>query len=67
MTAKEVADYLEVSRITLRRWENRGWLKPIRVGNLGWKRYLTVMIERMKPIIEDNKGKHWYKNWVQYR
>jgi excisionase family DNA binding protein len=39
MTIQEVADFLRVSKITLKRWGKRGKLVPIRINQRGDRRY----------------------------
>ncbi len=43
---KEAADMLGVNPETLRRWDNDGILKAIRVGNRGDRRYKVEEIEK---------------------
>lgn len=43
---KEAADMLGVNPETLRRWDNDGILKAIRVGNRSDRRYKAEEIER---------------------
>lgn len=44
LTAKQVADKLQVNRTTLWRWEKNGTLKPLKIG--GVKRYSQDQIEK---------------------
>ncbi len=39
MTIQEVADFLRVSKITLKRWGKRGKLQAIRINQRGDRRY----------------------------
>ncbi|MDQ3239305.1 MAG: helix-turn-helix domain-containing protein [bacterium] len=39
MTIQEVADFLRVSKITLKRWGKRGKLPAIRINQRGDRRY----------------------------
>lgn len=43
---KEAADMLGVNPETLRRWDNAGVMKAIRVGNRGDRRYRAEDIEK---------------------
>jgi len=44
LTAKQVADKLQVNRTTLWRWEKNGTLKPRKIG--GVKRYSADQIDK---------------------
>ena len=44
LTAKQVADKLQVNRTTLWRWEKNGTLKPLKIG--GVKRYSQDQIDK---------------------
>jgi len=46
LTAKQVADKLQVNRTTLWRWEKNGTLKPLKIG--GVKRYSQDQIDKTK-------------------
>ena len=46
LTAKQVADKLQVNRTTLWRWEKNGTLKPLKIG--GVKRYSAEQIDTKK-------------------
>jgi len=46
LTAKQVADKLQVNRTTLWRWEKNGTLKPLKIG--GVKRYSAKQIDTKK-------------------
>jgi predicted DNA-binding transcriptional regulator AlpA len=46
LTAKQVADKLQVNRTTLWRWEKNGTLKPLKIG--GVKRYSQDQIDKNK-------------------
>jgi len=46
LTAKQVADKLQVNRTTLWRWEKNGTLKPLKIG--GVKRYTADQITNKK-------------------
>ena len=39
LSINEVAEILDVNPETLRRWDNEGKLKAIRIGKLGHRRY----------------------------
>lgn len=45
LTLREVAEYLNVSVSTIRRWDNRGYIKGYRVGPRKDRRY------RLKDIL----------------
>lgn len=47
MTMGEVAEYLSVSKMTLKRWDKLGKLKAIRINSRGDRRYLRSEIERI--------------------
>lgn len=47
MTMREVAEYLSVSKMTLKRWDKLGKLKAIRTNSRGDRRYLRSEIERI--------------------
>lgn len=52
LTPKEASEKLKVSLVTLWNWDNRGILKPVRIGNK--KRYRSSDIENaLKPIKGD--------------
>lgn len=42
MTVRQVADYLQVSICSVRRWSDKGHLKFYRVGSRGDRRYLLA-------------------------
>jgi excisionase family DNA binding protein len=44
LTAKEMADKLQVNRTTLWRWEKNGTLKPLKIG--GVKRYSQDQLDK---------------------
>jgi DNA-binding transcriptional MerR regulator len=44
LTAKQVADKLQVNRTTLWRWEKNGTLMPLKIG--GVKRYSQDQIDK---------------------
>jgi predicted DNA-binding transcriptional regulator AlpA len=44
LTAKQMADKLQVNRTTLWRWEKNGTLKPLKIG--GVKRYSQDQIDK---------------------
>ncbi|MBD3281114.1 MerR family transcriptional regulator [Candidatus Dojkabacteria bacterium] len=46
-TIGEVAQILNVHIDTLRRWDKAGKLKPVRIGDIGWRRYRKVDIENI--------------------
>lgn len=47
MTPSEVADYLSISEMTLKRWGKKGRLNCIRINSRGDRRYLRSEIERL--------------------
>lgn len=49
---REAADLLGVNPETLRRWDNNGRLKAIRIGNRKDRRY---RVEDLKKLIEPKK------------
>jgi predicted DNA-binding transcriptional regulator AlpA len=46
LTAKQMADKLQINRTTLWRWEKNGTLKPLKIG--GVKRYSQDQIDKNK-------------------
>lgn len=46
LTIREVSEYLQVSRLTLKRYEKRGKIKSIRINSRGDRRYLREEIQR---------------------
>jgi predicted DNA-binding transcriptional regulator AlpA len=46
LTAKQMADKLQVNRTTLWRWEKNGTLKPLKIG--GVKRYSQDQLDKDK-------------------
>jgi predicted DNA-binding transcriptional regulator AlpA len=44
LTAKQMADKLQVNRTTLWRWEKNGTLKPLKIG--GVKRYSQDQLDK---------------------
>lgn len=44
---QEVAELLGVHQQTLRRWDNEGKLKAIRIGRVGHRKYKKEDIERL--------------------
>ena len=47
LTIREVADLFGVHPETLRRWDNEGKLKAIRIGELGHRKYRKEDIEQL--------------------
>ena len=45
-TIRELAEYLKVSHLTLKRWESSGKIKSIRINSRGDRRYLKEEIQR---------------------
>lgn len=43
----EAADMLSVTPLTLRRWDTKGILKPIKVGSRGDRRYDPDELEKL--------------------
>ena len=50
---KEAAEMLGVNPETLRRWDNEGRLKAVRMGKRGDRRYLEVDLQK---FIEESKN-----------
>lgn len=51
---KEAAEILGINPETLRRWDNEGKLKAVRIG-YGNKRHRRYKMEDLQKIIENNK------------
>lgn len=47
MTLKEVAEFLRVSPLTIRRWGKKGKLPPIRINSRGDRRYTKEAVLRL--------------------
>lgn len=47
MTHKEVAEYLSISPLTLKRWSLKGRVKCIRINSRGDRRYLRSEINKL--------------------
>ena len=59
LTSRQVADFLQVSICTMRRWSDRGMLKCYRVGSRGDRRYqmedvLYFLEESTRRLQTDN-------------
>lgn len=52
LSIKEVAELFGVHQQTLRRWDEQGKLKSVRVGELGHRKYRA---EEIKKILSDRK------------
>jgi excisionase family DNA binding protein len=53
MTPREVADFLDVSTTTIRRWANDGTLTPCRIfPGSNYRRYARADVERIKQQME---------------
>jgi len=50
LTIREVADMFGVHPETLRRWDNEGKLKAIRIGELGHRKYKREDIEKLMNV-----------------
>ncbi|NCS32276.1 MerR family transcriptional regulator [bacterium] len=44
LTIGEVAEILRVTRLTLKRWEQKGLIQPIRINSRGDRRYTKKQI-----------------------
>lgn len=44
---RDAADMLGVTPLTLRRWDEKGILKPVRVGSRGDRRYDPEELEKL--------------------
>ena len=49
-TIREVAEFLGVHQQTLRRWDEEGKLKSIRVGKFGHRKYRKIDVDRMLKV-----------------
>jgi excisionase family DNA binding protein len=66
MTIQEVADFLRVSKITLKRWGKRGKLQAIRINQRGDRRYkkeavlwlVGEMYKKDTPAAAPNTSQH---------
>ena len=47
VTLRELASYFSVSTMTIKRWERKGKIKPLRINSRGDRRYLRSEIERL--------------------
>jgi DNA (cytosine-5)-methyltransferase 1 len=47
ITIREAAEMLGVHQETLRRWDNEGKLKAVRVGKVGHRKYNKEEVERL--------------------
>lgn len=47
LTIREVASFLRVSPLTVKRWEQRGQMKSIRINSRGDRRYTRDEIDRI--------------------
>lgn len=47
ITIREAAEMLGVHQETLRRWDNEGKLKAVRIGKVGHRRYALSEIEKL--------------------
>ena len=61
LTVRQVADFLQVSICSVRRWSDRGTLKFYRVGSRGDRRYqredvLRFLEESSRYFTPDNKA-----------
>jgi excisionase family DNA binding protein len=61
MTAQQVADFLQVSICSIRRWSDNGALKFYRVGNRGDRRYwredvLRFLEDSSPHLLTDSAG-----------
>lgn len=52
LTIKQAAELLNVTPLTLRRWDRKGILKPIRIGTRGDRRYEG---DELKKLIKQKK------------
>ena len=60
LTVRQVADFLQVSTCSVRRWSDRGTLKFYRVGSRGDRRYqredvLRFLEESSRYFMPDNR------------
>lgn len=47
LSLKEVSELLGVNPASLRRWDNEGKLKAVRIGNLGHRKYKRGDIDKL--------------------
>lgn len=50
LTIREVAGLFGVHQQTLRRWDEEGKLKSIRVGKFGHRKYRKIDVDRMLKV-----------------
>ncbi len=50
LTIREVAEIFGVHQQTLRRWDEEGKLKSIRVGKFGHRKYRKTDVDRMLKV-----------------
>ena len=50
LTIREVAELFGVHQRTLRRWDEEGKLKSIRVGKFGHRKYRKTDVDRMLKV-----------------
>lgn len=50
LTIREVAELFGVHQQTLRRWDEEGKLKSIRVGKFGHRKYRKIDVDRMLKV-----------------
>ena len=50
ITIREAAEMLGVHPETLRRWDNEGKLKAIRIGDVGHRKYPLNLIEKITHV-----------------
>ena len=50
LTIREVAELFGVHQQTLRRWDEEGKFKSIRVGKLGQRKYRKIDVDRMLKV-----------------
>ena len=59
MTAQQVADFLQVSICSVRRWSDKGALKFYRVGSRGdrryWREHVIRYLEESSPHLAADK------------
>lgn len=55
LTLVEVATYLRLSTLTLKRWGKKGILVPIRINSRGDRRYRREKVLEFLGIEEENK------------
>src|SRR5690554_6784367 len=57
LTTKQVAETLDISASTVRRWANKGYLKNIRVGESGYRRFDYEDIIKVKKEFLNPKSR----------